>query len=118
MNRLSIVLQQAFDVVELELGPERLAEATAKFLDDAACALGVDLARHLDGGVVAVVASAQRTAERVGVLLGARRTKATGLTVRAGSLALPHLLLKLLGKPLRALAHSVDRTALAIDSAV
>src|SRR5262249_9760433 len=31
---------------------------------------------------------------------------------------LPHLLLKLLGKPLRALAHGVDRTPLTVDGAV
>jgi hypothetical protein len=33
-------------------------------------------------------------------------------------LVLPHLLLKLLGKPLRALAHGVDRAALAVGGAV
>ena len=49
---------------------ERFAEAAAQFLEDAARTLRVDLARHLDGGVVAVVASAHRAAEWVGVLLG------------------------------------------------
>src|SRR5258708_17845632 len=114
----SIILQQALDVVEFELWPERFAEATAKFLYDPARALRVDLARHLDGGVVAVIASAQRAAERVGLLLSPTRTEAAGLAVVSGPLVLPHLLLKLLGKPLRAPAHRVDRAALAVDAAV
>src|SRR5437660_8263888 len=101
-----LILQQALDVVELELRPECLAEAAAQLLEDAACPLGVDLARHLDGGVVAVIAPAQRPAERVGVLLGPLPwAETTGLAV--GPLPLAHLLLELLRKALRALAHGV-----------
>src|SRR5262249_40583905 len=86
--------------------------------NDPACALGIDLARHPDGGVVAVIAASQGPAERVGILLGAiSRAEAAGLA-GAGPLVLPHLLLKLLGKPLRAPAHGIDRAALAIDGAV
>ena len=58
--RRSIILEQALDVVELELRAERLAEAAAQLLDDAARPLGVDFAGHLHGGVVAVIASPQR----------------------------------------------------------
>src|SRR5262249_34107444 len=102
-----------------ELRPECFAEAAAKFLNDPACALRVDLARHLDGGVVAIISSSQRAAERVGFLLGAiPRAQAAGLAVGAGPLVLPHLLLKLLGKPLRAPAHGIDGAALAVDGAV
>src|SRR5262249_30551129 len=61
----------------------------------------------------------QGAAKRIGLLLSAiRRTEAPGLTVGSGPLVLSHLLLKRLRKPLRAPAHSVDRTALAVDGAV
>src|SRR5450755_459208 len=98
----SIILEHALDVVELELRAERLAEAAAQLLEDAAGTLGVDFARHLHGGVVAVVAPAQRPAQRIGLLLRARRAHAAGL---AGAGPLAHLLLKLLGEALSALAH-------------
>ena len=78
-RRCSIILEQALDVVELELRAERLAEAAAKFLEDAAGTLGVDFARHLHGGVVAVIAPAQRPAQWVGFLLRPRRTHAARL---------------------------------------
>src|SRR2546430_3525938 len=100
----SEILQQPLDVVELELRAEALAEAPAQLFEDAARALHVDLARHLDGGVVPVVAPAQGTAERIGVLIGARLPGAAGLA-RTGT----HLLLHHLGKPLGALAHGIDR---------
>ena len=51
-------------------------------------------------------------------MLGTARTEATGLTVGPGALALPHLLLKLLGKSLGAPAHSIDRATLAVNGAV
>ena len=43
----SIILQQPLDVIELLLRAGDVAEALAQFLDDAAGALHVDLARHL-----------------------------------------------------------------------
>jgi hypothetical protein len=58
----SIILEQALDVVEFKLRPIRLAEAASQFLEDAARSLGVDFARHLDGGVVAIITPAQRPA--------------------------------------------------------
>src|SRR4029450_10753066 len=66
------ISQQPLDIFELELRAEVLAEAPAQFFQNAPRALHVDLARHLDRGVVAVVAPAQGPAERAGVLLGAR----------------------------------------------
>src|SRR5215831_1172939 len=77
-----IISQQPLDVVQLKLRAEVLAEASAQFFQNAARALHVDLARHLDCGVVAVVAPAQGPAKRVGVLLGARRAEPAGLPVR------------------------------------
>src|SRR5208337_2537905 len=65
----SIILEQPFDVIELFLRAQHVAKAAAQFLDDAAGALHVDLARHLHRIVVAVVVPAQRTAERVGIAL-------------------------------------------------
>src|SRR5262245_26165633 len=110
----SEVLQQPLDVVELELRPEGFAEPAAQLFQDAAGALHVDLARHLDGGVVAVVAPAQRPSERIGLLLRARRPGAARLAVGAGAL----LLLHHLRQALCALAHGVERAALGIDGAV
>ena len=49
LERGSIILQQPLDVIELELRAEALAEALAQLFEDAAGALHVDLARHLDG---------------------------------------------------------------------
>src|SRR5262249_29146413 len=86
----SIILQQALDVVELELRPQGVAEAAPQFLEDAARALHVGLERDLDGRVV-VVAPAQRPAERIGVLLCPRLALPAGLP---RSLALAHLLLQ------------------------
>ena len=71
-SRCLIILQEPLDVVEFLLRTQHVAEAAAQLLDDAACALGVDLARHLHRVVVAVFAPAQRTAKRIGVLLRAR----------------------------------------------
>ena len=71
-SRCLIILQEPLDVVELLLRTQHVAEAAAQLLDDAACALDVDLARHLHRVVVAVFAPAQRTAKRIGVLLRAR----------------------------------------------
>ncbi len=64
----------------------------------------VDFAGHLDGDVIAIVATAQRPAKRIGLLLGA------GLAIPSGPatlLALPRhhaLLLHLLSQILRATA--------------
>ena len=75
---------------------------------------GLDLARAFT-----VVSSPsrgpQRTAEGIGVLLGARRSEATGLTLTR---SLSDLLLQLLGKTASAAAHRVERPSLAIDGAV
>src|SRR5215467_5825545 len=92
--------QQPLDVVELELRAEVLAEAPAQFFQNAARALRVDLARHLDRGVVAVLAPAQGPPERIGLLLGARPPEPAGLALRAGT---QHALLLLhrLGEVLR-----------------
>src|SRR5690242_20330490 len=85
-----IVLQQPLDIIELELRAKALTEALAQFLQDSPCALHVDLTRHLDRGVIAVVAAPQRPAERIGVLVGARLSGAARI---AGPRPLPHLLL-------------------------
>src|SRR5207342_1685443 len=99
-SRCLIILQEPLDVVELLLRTQHVAEAAAQLLDDAACALDVDLVRHLHRVVVAVFAPAQRTAERIGVLLRARRPHPAGAS-RARTL--PHLLLHRLRQALRAL---------------
>src|SRR5262249_1021929 len=94
--------QQPLDVVELELRAEAFAEAPAQFFQNAPRALHVDLARHLDRGVVAVLAPAQGPPERVALLLGARPPEPAGLAVGAG---IQHaLLLHRLGEVLRAAA--------------
>src|SRR5690242_4109486 len=110
----SIILEQALDVVELELRAPGLAVAAAQLVEDAARTLHIGLERHLDGRIVEV-AAAQRPAERIGLLVGARLALPARLS---GPLVLPHLLLQLLSEVLRALAHLVERTALAIDRAV
>jgi hypothetical protein len=79
--------------------------------------LDVDLARHLHRGVVAVIAPAQRPAQRIGFLLRPRRTHAARLAGAGPLLPLAHLLLKLLGEALGALAHGVEGAALAVDGA-
>src|SRR5437660_4415125 len=108
--------QQPLDVFELELRAEVLAEAPAQFFQNAPRALHVDLARHLDRGVVAVLAPPQGPPERVGLLLGARPREPAGLAIRAGT---QHaLLLHRLGEVLRAPAQSFERAALGIDRAV
>src|SRR5262249_35567099 len=99
-----------------ELRAEVLAEAAAQFFQNAPRALHVDLAWHLDRRVVAVVAPAQGPAERISILLGARRPESAGLAVRAG--AQHALLLHRLGEVLRAPAQSFERAALGIDRAV
>jgi hypothetical protein len=100
-RRRSIILQQPLDVIELFLRAGHVAEALAQFLDDAARALHIDLARHLDGGIVAIIVAAQRPAERIGLLLGARLAE-------AAAVALPRrfaeLVLHRLRQALRALA--------------
>src|SRR5205823_9064065 len=108
--------QQPLDIFELKLRAEVLAETPAQLLENAPRALHVDLARHLDRGVVAVVAPAQGPAKWVGVLLRARRPAPAGLAVRPGT---QHpLLLHRLGEVLRASAQSFERAALRVDRAV
>ena len=75
----------------------------------------VDLTRHFHRDVVAIVAAAHRAAERIGVLVGALAAIAAGL---AGTLAYHAVLLHLLRQSLRALAHGLQRAALAVDRAV
>src|SRR5579884_1767329 len=106
----SIILQQPLDVIELFLRPADLAIPLAQFLDDAASALHVDLARHFDVVVVAVFAAAQRPAQRIGILVGALAAEAAEPTG-----ALPHLLLHGLRQRLRALAQLFERAALGVD---
>ena len=103
------ISQQPLDVFKLELRAEVLAEAPAQFFQNAPRALHVDLARDLDRRVVAVVAPAQGPAERVGLLLGARRPEPAGPAVGAGG---QHaLLLHRLGEVLCAPAQSFERNA-------
>src|SRR4029077_15813719 len=109
----SKALQQPLDIVELELRATALAEALAQFFQNAARTLGIDLARHLHGDVVAIFVAAQRTAERIGVLLRALLA-AAGPAIGAGAHA---LLLHLLRQTLRALAHRLQRATLAVDRA-
>src|SRR5205823_4567416 len=108
--------QQPLDIFELKLRAEVLAETPAQLLENAPRALHVDLARHLDRGVVAVVAPAQGPAERIGLLLRARRPEPAGPVVRPGPLHA--LLLHRLGEVLRAPAQSFERAALRVDRAV
>ena len=68
-ERTSIILQQALDVIEFKLGTISLAETASKLFKDTAGPLGIDLARHLDGGIVAIIPPAQGPAQRVGFLL-------------------------------------------------
>ncbi len=97
--------------------PEVLAEPLTQFFENAACPLHVDFARHLDGGVVAVIAPAQRPAERIGLLLGTRLAETAGL---AGAHTHAHhaLLLHLLGEVLSAAPQRIERAALRADGAV
>src|SRR6516165_10330152 len=112
---ISIVLQQPLDVIELFLRAGKVAEALAQFLDDAAGALHVDLARHFYRRVVAVFAPAQRPAERISVLLRARLTEAAG---PAGPGTAAHLLLHRLRQALRTFAQGIERAALRVHRAV
>src|SRR6516225_8787093 len=112
---ISIVLQQPLDVIELFLRAGKVAEALAQFLDDAAGALHVDLARHFYRRVVAVFAPAQRPAKRIGVLLRARLTEAAG---PAGPRTAAHLLLHRLRQALRTFAQGIERAALRVHRAV
>ena len=114
-SRCLIILQKPLDVVELLLRAQHVAETAAQFFDDAAGTRHVDLARYFHRAVVAVFAPAQRTAERIGVLLRARLAEPAGAS-RAGTL--PHLLLHRLRQTLRTLAQSLERAPLQIDRAV
>src|SRR5260370_28983174 len=105
--------QQTLDVIELELRPLRVGEAPAQLLENAARALHVDLAGNFHAQIVAEIVAAHRSAERVGVLLRARRPVAAGLSGPA-----PGPLLHLLGHALRALAQGFERAALGIHRAV
>ena len=67
--RASVILEQPLDIVELELRPHRIGKAAAQLLKNAAGALHVDFARHLDR-FIPVVATPHRPTERIGVLIG------------------------------------------------
>src|SRR5580704_6119666 len=71
ISTCSIILEQPLDIVELFLRAQDVAEAAAQLLDDAAGALHIDFARHLDAEIVRI-AAVQRAAERIGVALRAR----------------------------------------------
>ena len=86
------ILQEPLQIVELDLRPRGVAQTAAEFLEDAASALHVDLARHLHRSVVAVIAAAQGPTQRIGLLLGPRRSE-TSRT--AGARAHPGLALLL-----------------------
>src|SRR5690348_7076757 len=73
------VFEQSFDVIEFDLRAGCLTETAAKFFENAAGALHVNLARRLYRDVVAVIAAAQRPAERIGFLLRTRGAVAAGL---------------------------------------
>src|SRR5215475_3912577 len=105
--------QQALDIIQLDLRAERVAEAPAQFLENAARALHVDFARHFHGRVVAVFVPAQRPAQRVSVLLGARGPGASGLPrPHAGSG------LHLLRKVLRAAPQGFERAPLGVHRGI
>src|SRR5262249_7469088 len=93
-------LAAAARYIRARVRAEAFTEAPAQFFQNAPRALHVDLAWHLDRGVVAVVASAQGSAERVGILLGTRRPEPARPAVGAG--AQHALLLHGLGEVLRA----------------
>src|SRR5260370_2538690 len=105
--------QQTLDVIELELRALRGGEAPAQLLENARRALDVDLAGNFHAQIVAEIVAAHRPAERIGVLLRARRAVATGLSGTA-----PGPLLHLLGHTLGALAQGFERAALGVDRAV
>src|SRR5215472_687056 len=115
LSARSKALQQPLDIVELLLRTADLAVALAQLFDDAASALHVDLARHLHVRIVAVFMPAQRPAQRVGIVVGARPAEASQAAL---SRPLAHLLLHRLGKRLRALAQGIERSALGIHGAV
>src|SRR5215467_12997086 len=110
MSAGSEIPQQSLDILQLELRTEVLAEAPPQFFENATRALHVNLAGHLDRGVVAIVAPAQGPAQRVGLLLGTSRPEPAGRAVRTGT---QHaLLLHRLCEVLRAPAQSFERAAL------
>ena len=84
-----------------------IAEDEAGLRALVARALHVDLSRHPDGCIVAVVAPAQRPAKRIGLVIGARLTH---LSRPTGAGTLPHhaLLLHLLRQVLCASAQRLE----------
>src|SRR5262249_35915035 len=116
MTARSVILQEPLDVIELDLGPRRIAETAAQFLQDAAHPLHVDFARDHLRQLVADIVGAQRTPERIGAV-GAGLLAAHAL---ARTIALPFAvaLLHCLGKALRALAQRIERLALRLHRGV
>src|SRR5262244_3312860 len=110
MSAGSEIPQQSFDILQLELGTEVLAEAPPQFFENATRALHINLAGHFDRGVVAIVTPAQRPAQWIGVLLRARQAKPAGLAVRTG--AKHSLLLHRLCQILRTASQCFERAAL------
>src|SRR5436190_12029018 len=117
-NSRSIILQQPLDVVEFDLRAVGIGEAAAELFEDAADALDVDLAGDLHREVVAEFATAQRTAERIGLvaaaLLAAGAVAGTGAVLLAVAVALPHGF----RHALRTLTQRLQRLALRIDGTV
>src|SRR5712691_363935 len=108
---LEKVLQQPLQIIEFEPRPVRIAEPAAQFLEHAPRPLYVDLARHLDGEILAVFARAHRAAQRVGAL---RRTR---LVAHRLAHAVAHPALHRFGEALRALAEILQGAALLFDRA-
>src|SRR4051812_16680816 len=103
----SIILQQALDVVELELRAGGVAEAAAQLFEDAADPLHVDLAGDFHGEVVPEVAAAQWSAQWIGI--AAPALLAAGAVARAVVLAIAVAGLHLLREVPRALPHGFQR---------
>src|SRR4051794_38627446 len=116
MTENSKILQQPLDVIELDLRARAVPQAAAELLEDAADALGVDLAGDLDRVVVAQIAAVKRATERIGLIAAA--LLAAGPV--AGTIPLPVAiaLLHRLGHLLRTLAQGVERLALRVHGAI
>src|SRR6478735_5084841 len=85
MTENSKILQQPLDVVELDLRARAIPQAATELLEDAADALGVDLAEDLDRVVVAQIAAVKWATERIGLIAAALLSFAPF----AGAIALP-----------------------------
>ena len=75
------ILEQPLEIIELDLRAQRIGEAAAQLLENAARALHVDLARHFDIGVVVIGSAVARAGGRADRSPAAR---AIGRCGRAG----------------------------------